>query len=286
MYYDNIIVIGSGSLLTNCLKLICKQPHLSVKCIQTEKADFSNLTSICLENGTRYLSLNGKTEITNYFLDVSERSLVLSIHNNYIFSKAVLENNNLKIINFHNSLLPKHPGRNAPSWAIYEEDEKAGITWHEVIHEIDKGDIIFQNSVDINMRMTGLELTRICVNIGFEGFIEIFPLLLKNDYPTKEQQWDGKIKMHYAYEIPNEGIVDTGWTASKLSAFLRSVDYGLYRVFARPAIFHNGRYYHVDGYELSEPSNEPVADQGANNKVLYFHDDRVSVKLKIKQLIN
>ena len=55
---------------------------------------------------------------------------------------------NKLIINYHNSLLPKHPGRFAEAWSIFEEDKKSGITWHLVVPEVDKGKIILQKDIE------------------------------------------------------------------------------------------------------------------------------------------
>jgi methionyl-tRNA formyltransferase len=223
-----------------------------------------------------------KDTLCEIFASINVETLILSIHNSYIFPKKVLLNKNLKIINFHNSLLPNHPGRNAPTWAIYEMDSKSGITWHEVIREIDKGRIVTQKSVTINSKMTGFDLTMECVRLGFESFKEIFPLIVSQEYtPTKQANSD-LVKMHYSYETPNNGILDASWDVRQMSAFLRSIDYGVYSIFEKPRILLNDEWFKIHKYSLL---SHPIDEIRENNKEeLYFSNEELVIKLLIKPL--
>ncbi len=53
---------------------------------------------------------------------------------------------NIKAINLHPSLLPKHKGINAIKEAFYSGDKEAGVTIHWVENELDGGVIIAQKS--------------------------------------------------------------------------------------------------------------------------------------------
>ncbi len=250
MYYKNIIVIGNGSLLVSCLQVIQSFNPGNISCIETEKQAFSNLESLCKSNNIAYYSSMRKTELETFFCSVDKPTLTFSIHNSFLFSKKILENKSLRIINFHNSLLPNHPGRNAPSWAIYEMEKKTGITWHEVVPEVDKGDIIIQKTIPINDSITAFDLTRICVNIGLQTFKEISPSLLDNDYKTTPQNSSKTFKMHYSHETPNDGILNMAWSTEKISAFLRSLDYGVLNVFEKPKVCFQNKWYSVNKYYL------------------------------------
>lgn len=82
------------------------------------------------------------TEIVNNI----KSNIIFSINNVYIFTKDLIDKH--FIINYHNSLLPKHPGRFAEAWAIFEEEKKTGITWHIVVPKVDKCKIILQKDIE------------------------------------------------------------------------------------------------------------------------------------------
>jgi len=280
MDYKSIVFIGSGSLLTNCLRVAAVSAVGQITCIESETKEFSNLATVCTSLGVKYLSLTNRNEIAAFFQQVAEKTLVLSIHNNHIFSKASLSNENLRVVNFHNSLLPKHPGRNAPSWAIYEMDEKAGITWHEVVPEIDRGAIICQKEVAIEQTHTGIILTRLCVNLGLQSFQEIFPVLLNGSYSAVLQQPSAGSKMHYSYETPNDGVFDTNWPVKKMSAFLRSLDYGIYPIFPKAKVFLQNEWHTIEKYKLA-PFGESSAKR---DDTLVFEEGGLHIQLYIQPL--
>jgi folate-dependent phosphoribosylglycinamide formyltransferase PurN len=72
--------------------------------------------------------------------------VVLSL-SSQIYRKKILEQ--LPILNFHPSLLPKHKGRFPIFWALYENDKMMGMTCHRVREKIDAGEIIYQEQLPI-----------------------------------------------------------------------------------------------------------------------------------------
>lgn len=99
----------------------------------------------------------------------TEETLVLSIMNPWLFTEDALRNPKLLVINLHHALLPAHRGRNAEAWAIYEGDEKAGVTWHKVDAGIDTGGIYLQKEVAIDDRATALKLCHSLMKRHWKG---------------------------------------------------------------------------------------------------------------------
>jgi len=70
-----------------------------------------------------------------------------------IISKRVLDflnDNNIKIINIHPSLLPKYKGLNTHKRFLLSNDEYHGCTVHYVTNELDSGEIIEQSKILLN----------------------------------------------------------------------------------------------------------------------------------------
>lgn len=70
-----------------------------------------------------------------------------------IFKKEAIEKFDL-LVNYHNSLLPKYRGLNATSWSIYMGEKQTGFTFHIVNENIDDGNILIFDSIDINNKST------------------------------------------------------------------------------------------------------------------------------------
>jgi len=63
--------------------------------------------------------------------------------------EAVWDMPRLGTFNLHASLLPKYRGAAPLNWAIIKGDNESGVTTFKIEHEIDTGNIIFQEKVDI-----------------------------------------------------------------------------------------------------------------------------------------
>jgi len=64
----------------------------------------------------------------------------------------------LGTINVHASLLPNYRGAAPINWAIINGEKQSGVTTFKLQHEIDTGDILFSQSVDIRDDETAGEL--------------------------------------------------------------------------------------------------------------------------------
>lgn len=189
-----------------------------------------------------------KKELMGLLEHESQRTLVLSVMNPWIFTKEVLSNKNLLIINLHHSLLPAHRGRNAEAWAIYEGDAKAGITWHKVDAGIDTGAIYLQKEVEIDDSMTSIKLLMQLNKAALLGLEE----LLEQGFTQKEliYQKTNNSDFHKAMEKPNGGWLDLSWSLEQMSRFLRAMDYGILQVLGRPMVMVNDEVYVWKSWEI------------------------------------
>ena len=51
-------------------------------------------------------------------------------------------------INFHDALLPRYAGLNAPAWALLAGESTHGVTWHEMTPQVDAGRIVRQGPLE------------------------------------------------------------------------------------------------------------------------------------------
>jgi methionyl-tRNA formyltransferase len=279
-----IVVIGTGRLARSCLEL-CLPYGLDLECIEPEEGFFSILSTFCKQRGVRYRCMDQKEEVGVFFRNVKVPTLVVSAYNGYIFPKSVLENSLLNIVNFHNSLLPRHRGRNAPTWTIFEEDPVTGITWHEVGTEIDTGKIIGQRVLAVGTNVTAIELTLQTLELGAQCFGELLPELLCGHYPSIAIETAATNKLHLSHEMPNGGIADCSWPVRKVYAFLRSMDYGKLKVFPSARVSVLGFDFEILSYSRTKaigPSSCIAAiDIKAGQLTFQGDGHRLEVRVKL-----
>ena len=185
---------------------------------------------------------------------------MVSAFNYFIFPRRVLENRALNVVNFHNSLLPQHRGRNAPTWSIYEMDAVTGITWHQVHLAVDKGDIITQRKIEIGGDTTALALTLKTLDVAAQAFREILPSLLDGSYSRTPIQKNGAGSFHRSTDVPNGGVLDLGWSLDRAYAFLRALDYGKFAVFAAPKVRFLGKDLSIASYRIQRNSSSGAGE--------------------------
>jgi len=87
--------------------------------------------------------LSKKRILLNKFRDISKYEYDMIFVCNYNKIIKVEEFKNHRIINLHIGILPKYRGNNANASAILNGEDKVGYTIHEVIDELDGGDIFY-----------------------------------------------------------------------------------------------------------------------------------------------
>jgi folate-dependent phosphoribosylglycinamide formyltransferase PurN len=249
--FDRAVIIGSGKLACQCAETaIGAVKELEV--IESECPTISFLKGVCKKHDLRYRQITDKNILSNWFMGTADSTLVISAFNTYIFPRPVVEHKKLRIVNFHNALLPRHRGRNACTWAIFEMDAETGITWHQVGAGIDDGDIIVQKKLKIEPLTTALELTDRCLQLGAVAFRDILLSLVRGDCQSRPQSGLTDLGVvHRGMDVPNNGLLEICWPIEKISAFLRSVDYGKYKIFGNSRVSVSGVLRTIAGYRIT-----------------------------------
>ncbi|MBD5517787.1 MAG: hypothetical protein HDR07_04610 [Lachnospiraceae bacterium] len=232
--FRRVVVIGYGKATGNILKYVDEKKTdygYSLEFIEHEPHALSVTGQICKERGIHYASIPDKKELGEYLGGITEETLILSASNNFLFPASLVERENITIINFHNALLPDYPGRNAPSWVIYQGETQTGITWHYVTAGVDEGSIIIQKTCEIEPDMKAYELTERLMDLACEGFYECFAAVLVKSVQAKPQQFSPDRRMYRSTQVPGDGFLDLKKEPEELYRLLRSVDYGKNDIF-------------------------------------------------------
>lgn len=291
-YFSKVIIIGYGQIVNACIekmKALSDLYDFDLEYIEYENTELSTSVNLCEKLGIKYQKLHEKDKVTNYFINLADKNdnqmLIISAGNFYIFPADVVQKANYTIINFHSALLPKYPGRNAQSWAIYEGEKEAGATWHFVTEELDAGKYIIQKSCEITDNMKAYELTGIIMSRAYEGFEEIIEGVLNNKYDKNEShEIDKERRIYKGKDIPGNGVFKLNDSPEYIYRLLRAMDYGKSDIFPPVKTEVNGNVVRVTTYKMIE--NDGIEETIIDEKAIYIPvDSSMVLRIKYKSML-
>ena len=95
---------------------------------------------------------------------------------------------NIGTFNLHASLLPQYRGAAPINWAIINGDNKTGVTTFFLKHEIDTGNIIFQEEVPISNDDNAGSIHDKLMYKGANLVIKTVDSIIENNYPQLKQE--------------------------------------------------------------------------------------------------
>ena len=137
----------------------------------------------------------------------------------------------LGITNIHFSLLPEHRGQFPTVYAIFEGQNKTGVTLHWINEEVDLGDIILQETIKITYADTGKSLFTKCLEKGVDCFERQISFYKHNSWP--ESQIQNKLKASKSpvrIHLPNEGKINWSWSGERIRNFIRAMTFPPYDI--------------------------------------------------------
>lgn len=90
-------------------------------------------------------------------------------------------------VNLHGSLLPRYRGAAPINWAVINGDTETGVTTFKLKHEIDTGDMIFQERMPIGENETVGEVHDRMMELGANTILKTVQALESDDYQLLPQ---------------------------------------------------------------------------------------------------
>lgn len=94
----------------------------------------------------------------------------------------------LGTVNLHASLLPDYRGAAPINWAVINGESRSGVTTFLLSHEIDTGNLIYQQEVAIGETTTAGELHDCLMTVGADLLVKTVNAIEKKDFPLVDQQ--------------------------------------------------------------------------------------------------
>lgn len=98
-----------------------------------------------------------------------------------IFPEELIASFPLGVLNVHYSLLPKYRGATPLETALLTGEEETGVTIQKMVKELDAGDILAQETVDILPYETARELRPRLIKLGANLLTDTLPKYLQGD---------------------------------------------------------------------------------------------------------
>lgn len=80
------------------------------------------------------------------------------------------------ILNMHGGRIPEYRGASVLQWAMINGETEMGITWHEMVEEVDAGTIWAESTIPVPPEATALEMRQSMVRAG----CDLFPVAWRN----------------------------------------------------------------------------------------------------------
>lgn len=266
--FEKIYLVGNGRIADDCLRILA-QRKIPVSYVEVYTETFGFTKKLCERIGIDFLHYD-RQDMKAFLMGIEEESLIFSVHNSYIFPKDAIDRPNLTILNMHIAPLPKYRGMNAPTWEIYDQQEYAGVTWHEVAANIDAGRIIDQKTFPIGPDDTAMKVLQASFHAGVELFEKNLDMFLNRSYSTRPLE-KTKERLYLKKELPNDGYLDDKWDFEKSYAFLRALDYSGTSLMRLPRVRHGGKVYEITGYQ------KMVSDKYSDARIAEKQDDILKI---------
>ncbi len=151
--------------------------------------------------------------------------------------------------NLHGSLLPKYRGAAPINWAVINGEKETGATTFFLRHEIDTGDLLFQERMPIGENETAGELHDGMMLLGAGLVLKTVQAIERGDYVLQKQV--DSLACHAPKIFHETCEIDFGKTATEVHNFVRGLSPfpGAWKIVAMPLTLEDGTPWHPGSWE-------------------------------------
>ena len=128
--------------------------------------------------------------------------------------------------NLHASLLPKYRGAAPINWAIINGEQESGVTTFKLKHEIDTGNILFQEKVNIEPTTTAGELHDKLMLVGADLILKTVKEIEAGFIKGSELNFlpqDNSLACHAPKIFKEDCLIDWGKTAKEINNLIHGL---------------------------------------------------------------
>ncbi len=265
----NFAFIGSGKILRDCISEIVNFNQgsagyfINIKYVFVDlsKGFFDKKLPEQLAEGGISSEVVVKLNSAKAIQIIKELKVdyLISVNNHQILKQEIIAAPAKAVLNFHNGPLPKYGGLNACTWAIYNNENMHGVTWHFMSEKIDGGNIIAQSNFSISESETAITLIMKSIIEGVKLFRELLIEICKDNLKSYRQDFS-KRTYYSSNDIPNSGYVDCSWGYEQFTRFKRAFSfYPFDNLLEPPKIKIANKTYHLLDYNYVKGDTENIS---------------------------
>ena len=225
--YLSIIFMGTAELSCASLRALTENPQFQIKAVVTQpdrpkgrdlRLQPSPVKSEALRAGLPVLQPERARapEFIEQMRGLAPDLIVVAAYGQ-ILPQALLDIPRYGCLNVHTSLLPKYRGAAPIQWAILNGETETGVTLMKMNAGLDTGDIVVQESTEIQREDDAITLHERLAGIGADLLVRSIPDFVSGKLSAKPQPHAG---VTYAPKIKKEdGAVD--WRQPALAIWNR-----------------------------------------------------------------
>lgn len=185
-----------------------------------------------------------------------EYDYLLSIVNLTVTPANIIESPKIAAINFHDGWLPDYAGLNTPAWALLNRESRHGITWHQMLPQVDRGDIYVQVPIELDDDETAFSLNIKCYEQASAAFSTLLGKIEQGDLNGIAQD-HSKMRLFKSTDRPVNGAwLDWQLPADDCAALVRALYFGgqYANAVGSPRVLLNEQVYIVNT-AIAEPED-------------------------------
>lgn len=211
-------VIGDQSLTIACAAELLERSHQIVGLV----TDASPVRMWATENNVSVVTREQLSQLRPF-------DYLLSIANLRLLTADELALPAKAAINFHDGPLPDVSGVNNPSWAVLQRLTGYGVTWHEMVSEVDHGDVLESEQFELEADETSVSLNTRCFHAGFRSFQKLLDQMETGSLRRTAQSDTAERRYYSRWKRPNAAC-SLPWNSSAgcIDGLVRSLEFGPY----------------------------------------------------------
>lgn len=229
-----LLVCCSGLLGEVCLRHLADLPGHCVVAVLTDRRS----TAVRAFAREREIAcFAGNPRRSDFAPPISPVDLLVSANYIFILPESIVRLARVLAINIHGSLLPRYMGRTPNTWTIINDECETGITVHEIVAEVDAGDILYQERIAISNVDTGGALQARMVARYPSILAKVVADIAAGRVERRPQDLSRRI--YCGKREPSDGRVDWRWSSRKVYNWVRAQT----RPYPGAFFQHGGRRY-------------------------------------------
>jgi amino acid adenylation domain-containing protein len=244
--------IGSSSLLRHCMQQALESGFTILGVVSTD----SDIKTWAQKNHIPQITLTQLHQQPKHFFDY-----LISVVNDVILKKRLLELPKMGTLNFHDAPLPRYSGVHATSWAIINGEKKHAITWHMVDEGIDTGAIVEQVAVPTLDDDTAYAFNLRCFDTAAKAFSTVLKKIKSGALQPIPQDLSKRTYYAYAQKPTYNGIIDWSWPAERIHRLVKTTDFGPHpNDFSSAKCCIDGQWFIISSICISDRSSHSKQD--------------------------